>query len=159
MPLATLSVRTNLFAYEASVASLELLQQRCKQGELLCDGLPPRSCTAFGTGFMVQARNPDKCEECGPPWVSGVLLAVGSVVAIGAMAAYVWLVNRHTVSQRIRRQRIRRQPVRRQRIRRQQPAEALINRHRPSPTLKYIPSSRSGGSVPMCYPAASVPMR
>ena len=93
-----LALADNRFDYAASAtdASLLRLVQRCKEGpgRFSCTGLPPVSCSAFGSAWMVQSRRPDTCERCGALWFSALLVAIAFALLVAALGAYIYLISR-----------------------------------------------------------------
>ena len=93
----------NAFSYPASerTGTLDRLVQRCKDAEFTCLGLPPKSCTAFGGSdgdWMVQAKNPDTCEQCGGLDTQILILSVGMTLFVTALASYLYLIHRYPES-------------------------------------------------------------
>lgn len=84
----------NSFNYEG--AQSRSLVQRCKDATFMCSGVPPMSCSAFGTGWMVRTQAPDECEKCGDMILSVVFILLGAVFAIAGVSAYVYAINKST---------------------------------------------------------------
>ena len=93
----------NAFSYAADASpSLRRLFTRCRTDpSLLCAGLPPRSCAAFGANFVVALDDPSQCVECGAsvvlPVVAMLLLLVAFAVGL---AGYVRLIQKHPKAMR-----------------------------------------------------------
>jgi len=87
-------VSFNRFDYDAS-SQLTNVVQRCKEPAFSCIGLPPVSCSAFGPGWMVKARDPDTCEPCASILLSITLLGVGSVLLVLGVGGYIWFITKY----------------------------------------------------------------
>lgn len=96
--LRLLDLRRNQFSYDTAL--LEPLVTHCKvPGGLLCLGLPPQSCSAFGVQYRVRTEKPDVCVRC-IAWVAALVLNVCvSLVLLGALGAYVYMIahNRYAI--------------------------------------------------------------
>ena len=82
--------------------SVVMLMQHCNQAGVRCEGLPPRSCSAFGSErcdgcfFVVETLDPTKCLSCEPSPLKPILTMSGMVLAgLVFLAGYAWLVQRH----------------------------------------------------------------
>ena len=82
--------------------SVVMLMQYCNQANVQCEGLPPRSCSAFGSQrcdgcfFAVETLNPTKCLSCDRSPLKPILTMSGMALAgLVFLAGYAWLVQRH----------------------------------------------------------------
>ena len=94
--MQSLALERNRFDYyESSATELLRLVQRCKEDGFNCGGLPPVSCSAFGSNWMVQARKPDTCEKCGELWVSAMLMAIGGFILLIGLITYIMIISKY----------------------------------------------------------------
>ena len=98
-----LALTGNEFDYDRSVgaaAAAENLVRQCKEAGVVCEGVPPISCDAFGDGnggfYVVETLDPDKCFLCDSSPLRPILtMSLAAVAALIFSAVYVWLLVRH----------------------------------------------------------------
>ena len=100
--LSELRLRGNALEYPSGGASGQLLAQLVIEcmgvgASVLCEGLPPTSCDAFGADFRLAASDATRCVRCEPgsfvPAVVGI--SVLTLVLVGSIALYIYLVRRY----------------------------------------------------------------
>ena len=82
--------------------SVVMLMHHCSQADVWCEGLPPRSCSAFGSErcngcfFVVETLDPTKCVSCEPSPLKPILTIIGMALAgLVFLVGYAWLVQRY----------------------------------------------------------------
>jgi hypothetical protein len=91
-----LDLRDNNFTYEQN--SVETLIEVCKQSvEVSCDGIPPRSCSAFGEAYLLSTANPLECITCNTEehLVAVLFLTLTFLVVLLLFFSYVRAIRRH----------------------------------------------------------------
>ena len=81
--------------HAADADSILQLVRRCQQRGLVCAGLPPESCAAFGRRFVVRTDDPETCLLCTSPVAPLVGMGALFLLSHCALAGYVRLINRH----------------------------------------------------------------
>ena len=58
-------------------------------------GLPPRSCSAYGDTYKLSSSSLDECVRCDDPLVAAVVLGLLLIAFFGSLGAYAWFTLRH----------------------------------------------------------------
>lgn len=103
--LDQLRLRGNELSYPSGTQAELLLRQvvaECKSlgSNVLCEGLPPVSCDAFGPAFRLSASDPSQCIECDPGSFLKAILGVSliSALLLSLIATYIYLVRKYKSS-------------------------------------------------------------
>ena len=78
--LQTIDVRDNGIEYPQGAdarATFDEATRACRFGATICLGLPPDSCSAFGSSYILSIADPNECDKCPDSLIGPALAFIG----------------------------------------------------------------------------------